>query len=107
MQKPCLEPGCPNLVERGRCDWHRRQFERPRKVSGATGARGSTRSWRKLRLEIAAEQAERCASCDTALLEGWQLHHRNGDATDDRRENLEALCAECHKDEHRPAEVRR
>lgn len=35
-----------------------------------------------------------------------QVHHRNHDHSDDRPENLEILCANCHLEEHLPPLVR-
>lgn len=42
--RSCLEPGCPELVERGRCPKHSRAVEQRR---GSQRERGYNRSWEK------------------------------------------------------------
>lgn len=34
MLQPCAEPGCPNLVSRGRCREHQLKFDRARELRG-------------------------------------------------------------------------
>lgn len=50
----CVEPGCPELVERGRCPTH--TVHRP--------GRGSTYQWRKLRERILRRDGYRCTHTD-------------------------------------------
>jgi hypothetical protein len=59
--RPCLEPGCPVLVSKaiGRCDQHRRQYERQREtahVRGYTSAESSP--WRAFRRRFLARLVE-------------------------------------------------
>jgi len=59
--------------------------------------RGSTAAWRRLRERVIREQRGRCGSRPPTLY----VHHRDGDARNDRRSNLEALCPRCHLAAHR------
>lgn len=47
---------------------------------------------------LKAEKCERCECKDPSMLE---LHHKNRNHFDNRFENLEILCANCHRKEHR------
>jgi hypothetical protein len=49
------------------------------------------------------EQHARCKRCEKKASRFW-VHHKDGDATNDARGNLEALCETCHK--QADAEVR-
>ena len=51
------------------------------------------REWRILSLKVRAEAAA-CAACGAKTL--LNVHHRNGDETDDSAGNLVVLCARCH-----------
>lgn len=58
------------------------------------------RSHLKLRLLNEGLKENRCERCGITEWHGepltMQLHHRNGNGLDDRLENLEFLCANCH-----------
>jgi len=49
--------------------------------------------WQKLRAIVRARDGA-CVRCGTT--ERLSVHHRNGDHTDNRMENLETLCLRCH-----------
>ena len=56
------------------------------------------RAWERLRRAMLDRAGWRCERCGTGP--PLEIHHRNGDRTDNRRENLEALCVACHLREH-------
>jgi 5-methylcytosine-specific restriction endonuclease McrA len=96
IPKPCLEPGCGKLTDGGSyCPEHKREgFSR-----GRTGARGTTAKWRRLRTKILERDGHRCVYCHTDV--ALEVHHVNGDPTDDRETNLETVCKNCHRKHHR------
>ncbi len=53
-------------------------------------------SYRRKALE---EYGEKCGNCGAT--EAIEIHHRNGDRTDNRLENLLPLCSNCHEKLHR------
>lgn len=56
--------------------------------------RNRGRAYQRLRGAILEAFGYRCAECGRAG--PLELHHRNGDRTDDRPENLRPLCETCH-----------
>ena len=56
--------------------------------------RNRTRAYQRLRRRILERQGYRCGECGRAGI--LELHHRNGDRTDDRETNLQPLCVGCH-----------
>lgn len=101
-RRPCIEHGCTAYVEAkgiSRCPKHQQEWAAKRWNLGLTGQRGSRPGWRKLRERVLIEQGRRCAKCFRRR--ATVVHHINHDAKDDRRENLEGLCATCHKEEHK------
>jgi DNA-binding transcriptional ArsR family regulator len=62
--------------------------------------RGRNRTHLKRRLLGSGLKENRCERCGITEWRGeplsMQLHHRNGDGTDNRLENLVFLCANCH-----------
>jgi hypothetical protein len=62
--------------------------------------RRTSRSHLKIRLLKAGLRENRCEQCGISEWRGkplsMQLHHVNGDGTDNRLENIRLLCANCH-----------
>lgn len=60
--------------------------------------RNRGREYQRLRRRILDSYGWRCDGCGRAA--PLELHHRNGDRTDDRPANLRPLCRRCHHAEH-------
>lgn len=90
-RKPCLEPGCPALVDRGRCASHQ-QTKKP--WQGGAGGLGYGRQWRKLRAQVLEEEPF-CRLCGAPGVEVDHIIGRARGGTDDRS-NLRGLCHSCH-----------
>lgn len=77
----CSEPGCPELVENGRCTAHRRSHEQRR---GTRQSRGYDRRYELTRTRWARTVAAGEATCWSCLkrispLEPWDLGHCDND----------------------------
>jgi 5-methylcytosine-specific restriction endonuclease McrA len=102
MVRPCIERGCPELTEGTRCDEHLREWNRKRKAQGATGARGTTRQWGKLRELILRRDGWQCRRCSgIGSMLGLEVHHLDGRAANNSPANLITLCRDCHVEVHR------
>ena len=51
--------------------------------------------WRALAI---IQLGGKCCKCNS--IEELHIHHKNGDWTDSRMENLELLCRTCHRERH-------
>lgn len=96
----CAYPGCPRLVERGRCDKHATgQQQAADRARGSASERGYGAAWRKLRLAFLA-QYPLCRACQSkgmvtpAVLVDHIVPKPKG--TDDW-DNLQSLCVSCHR----------
>jgi hypothetical protein len=76
---------------------------RPRAIPAAdflSGARTASRGQLKRRLLVEGLKKDECERCGISEWRGralsLALHHVNGDPTDDRLENLQLLCPNCH-----------
>lgn len=82
MMRVCPEPGCPELVDKGRCAQHRRDAERARGSREERGY-GAEHQQRRYVLERARRRGLQmvCAKCSEPISEDqpWHLGH-----TDDR-----------------------
>jgi hypothetical protein len=46
--------------------------------------------------EVFEEQGRCCAKCGRSLLDGYEAHHKDGDSSNNDKENCELLCGMCH-----------
>ncbi|MFA5593217.1 MAG: HNH endonuclease [Micavibrio sp.] len=101
---PCRHPGCPAVVNvPGYCAKHQRDARqwdnkaRARQRQAKRALPTNDRRWRRLRALVLQEQPL-CALCAQAGLvkAASVVDHINGDALDNDRSNLQALCASCH-----------
>lgn len=76
---------------------------RPRAIPAEellSGARTASRGQLKRRLVVEGLKKDECERCGITDWRGHRLslalHHVNGDPTDDRLENLQLLCPNCH-----------
>lgn len=96
----CAEPGCAELVERGRCAAHRREREQYR---GTRQSRGYDRAYdlhRAGQARIVASGKACCWSCGKRIspLEAWD----NGHCDDDRTVIHGAQHVRCNRDTSNP-----
>jgi 5-methylcytosine-specific restriction protein A len=98
--RPCVEPGCPELVPSGRCAVH--QTARYRKVERTRGTakeRGYDKDWRRVRDDVLRDEPC-CRLCAPAVSLAVEVDHvkplAQGGARLDRR-NLQPLCRPCHQ----------
>ncbi len=91
--KPCLQPGCPTLIERGsRCDEHTRPRTPFKERYGI-----STSQWGRIRKRVIRRDGYRCVDCGgTDHLEvDHVVRVADGGTTDER--NLRTRCRSCHR----------
>lgn len=95
----CQAPGCTELVKGTYCAVHAALNMARRRAEGDTGSRGTSGEWRRVRARALIRDAFTCQECgrheqDVKLAGGHlEVHHVNGDANDNRLDNLTTLCA--------------
>jgi hypothetical protein len=55
---------------------------------------------RTLKLKLMKIRGEKCERCNYNKKEILQIHHKNRNTKDNREENLEIICPNCHYEEH-------
>ncbi len=55
---------------------------------------------RSLKLRLIKQRGRKCERCGYSKVEILQVHHKNRIHKDDRMENLELICPNCHFEEH-------
>lgn len=108
-KKPCTWPGCPELVDSGRCDQHRAQtFREQDRQRGNSTQRGYGGAWRRLRLEILRRDEYTCAhaGCWAKATEVDHIRPKEDGGTDDPA-NLQAMCHTHHAEKTTNERVKR
>lgn len=79
----CAEAGCPTLVERGRCDEHRRKQEQRRGSSHARGYGRAHQAERERWVPLVSTGSVTCARCHEPIEPDtpWDLGHDDDDRT--------------------------
>lgn len=99
--RPCLQPGCAELVKSGRCPRHAKTWRDDAALRGSSTERGIDNAWRKLR----AQHVAREPLCVMCLREGKQtpteiVDHIRPHRGDERLRldprNLQSLCRSHH-----------
>ncbi len=100
--RPCLEPGCGMLVERGRCPEHAQERQRAAHRSydrrrPKTAARGYGGAWQKLSRAYLQTHwlCEDCGHRKAVLVDHVKPIKEGGAMLDPW--NLQALCWSCHE----------
>lgn len=57
-------------------------------------------NWREIRETVLKRNNYTCQECGFVCTSHQEVHHINGDHTDNRLENLETLCTYCHGTQH-------
>ena len=74
----------------------------PSRQAGDADGHAYTEDWAQIAGRYKADKEFRCESCRVDLRENRQLlhvHHKSGVKSDNRRHNLMALCAACHREQ--------
>ncbi len=97
--RPCLRPGCPELVSGGYCDRHPAPSRAPLAPDTRPSAarRGYGSGWRALRDQMLAREPL-CRACRPRFVPATEVDHivplaEGGSNTVD---NLQPLCKSCH-----------
>ena len=97
---PCAYPGCPELVLAGEkyCEKHRKQAQKEyNKRRGSSTQQGYGSRWRRIR-KMQLSSYPLCAEClrHGRTTVATEVHHRDGNPSNNQSNNLESLCKECH-----------
>lgn len=58
------------------------------------------KSQKSLKIRLLKAKGKKCERCAYEKFEILQVHHKNRDRKDNRLENLELICPNCHYEEH-------
>jgi 5-methylcytosine-specific restriction protein A len=101
IKRPCLQPGCPELVLRGYCEGHRKAADLQRwdaldRNRGSSRERGYDRNWERYRKWYLA----RHPFCNDCARLATEVHHVCKVKIDPTLKLVEAncmaLCKACH-----------
>lgn len=121
-KRPCLQPGCPNLVESGYCDEHKRKEQERSKEESINNLRALDKKKEPREIKFYSSPAWRRTSrlyrlkhplCERCEQRGYikksELVHHISELREIWRENgnplhwrnLQALCRDCHMEDLR------
>lgn len=95
MLKLCSNPMCSNRVPVGvrRCPACKRaRHQAQDRARPSAARRGYGAEWRRIRAAYLRE----CPLCQRCGAVGQEVHHRDGDSSNNEPGNLETLCQSCH-----------
>lgn len=102
-KRPCAHPGCPALVDKGRCEAHQKAAHRTdREARGSAAERGYDAQWTRFR-NWYIRQYPLCRECEkqgrvtaTEIVDHIIPLAQGGDKYDER--NLQPLCRSHHQE---------
>ena len=62
--------------------------------------RDKVKNQRSLKIRLLKERGKKCERCNYDKPEILQVHHKNKNTEDNRMENLELICPNCHAEKH-------
>lgn len=98
----CNYHGCRKLTAERFCEEHAVQVEKAYDTArGSASERGYTATWAKVR-EIKISRDPLCQRHQLKMIDvpAVLVHHRDKNPRNNREENLESLCRDCHAKEH-------
>lgn len=104
-RRPCGQPGCPTLVDSGRCEKHRLQHQRSYDATRDQDVVKfyNSKAWRSLRDYVRRDELGVCRTCkaEGRAVVGDQVDHivsiRRDPGRRLDRDNLQLLCTPCHR----------
>ncbi|AIQ63306.1 HNH endonuclease [Paenibacillus stellifer] len=97
-KRPCGQPGCPELTDKGYCDKHRKERDRRR---GTAASRGYGHKWKVARDQYLKEHPL-CVEClkvgkvEAARAVDHIIAHKGDPVLFWNRSNWQSLCIPCH-----------
>ena len=101
-EHPCVICGNPILSSQNKktCSRNCANKNRTGIKYGIGRPRDKVKSSRILKLRLMKERGKSCERCNYNKYEILQIHHKNRNKMDNKIENLEIICPNCHSEEH-------
>jgi 5-methylcytosine-specific restriction protein A len=95
--RPCGHPGCPALVQVGKCPEHSKDNRQYDKRRGSSTERGYGARHQRIR-EVVRREEPLCREClsNNITTASSEMDHIDGNSMNTRRDNLQMLCKTCH-----------